>query len=168
MLILPLSTPSSGGLPAGVTSPGDGALNYVTGALTASRPSINVAQIWNNASVPFDADLMDITDTASAAGSTVFRRRVGGADRVSIRKDGWISTAKGLNFLGSGSSAMSLSPQNPPWLILGNGNFDSGWSIGFNKDSGVIGLPMNGGGIHWQTFVSGATQLALIYNHAAI
>jgi hypothetical protein len=89
MLILPLSTPSSGGgLPPGVTSPGDGALNYVTGALAASRPSINVAQTWNNAAVPFDADLVDITNTASAASSTVIRRRVGGVDVFRVLRSG--------------------------------------------------------------------------------
>jgi hypothetical protein len=138
MLILPLSTPSSG-LPPGVTSPGDGALNYVTGALTASRPSINVAQTWNNAAVPFDADLMDITDTASAAGATVFRRRVNGANIVRILKTGQVEVATssgntvfiggGYNGVASGTSALNYGTDGvivgTGGLIFSNGSIDA-------------------------------------------
>jgi hypothetical protein len=115
MLILPLSTPSSGGgLPPGVTSPGDGALNYVTGALTASRPSINVAQTWNNAAEAFDADLVDVTDTASAAGSTLLNRKVGGVSIFQVQKSSHIRIGGAWNDFaifvpnGGGSRAFSV------------------------------------------------------------
>lgn len=91
-------TPSGGGLPTGVTSPGDGALDYSTGTLVASRPSVNVSQTWNNAAVPFSADVVNITDTASAAASTLLDRRVGGVSRFSVNKNGGISVPYNPSF----------------------------------------------------------------------
>lgn len=42
---------------------------------------------WNNAGTVFDALDIDVTDTASNVESKLFRARVGGVDKFSVRKD---------------------------------------------------------------------------------
>ncbi len=64
--------------------------------VTASNPVLSLAQTWNAGAVAFTGDLINYTDTASAAGSLVLDRRVGGASVFSVRKDGLIVTANVL------------------------------------------------------------------------
>jgi hypothetical protein len=81
-------TPSGGGLPAGVTSPGDGALSFASGSLTASRPAIDITQTWNNSAVTFVSRSINITNTASAAASLFDRVLFGGATLYELSKTG--------------------------------------------------------------------------------
>lgn len=105
-----LSATASGGLPTGVTSPGDGALDFATGAITASRPSINVAQTWNNAGVPFEADVVNVTNTASAAASNVIHRKVGGSTVFRVQRDGAIYSGSSLSIRPNGSGYTFYDP----------------------------------------------------------
>ncbi len=85
-----------GGLPTGVTSPGDGALDFATGSITTSRPSVKVAQTWNASGQAFYGVDVQITDTASSAASMPLRVRGGAAgttNLLSVAKDGLITTA---------------------------------------------------------------------------
>lgn len=94
---------SGGGLPTGVSSPGDGALDFATGTLTASRPSLNVSQTWNADAVAFTGWRLNITDTASAAGSMLIDLQLGGASRFRVDKSG------GIYFGTSSSANLSMS-----------------------------------------------------------
>ena len=68
----------------------------VTGAtVTTSSPLFNLSQTWNAGAVTFDADDLNITDTASASASRVLRRRVGGTEVFSVRKDSRITFGAG-------------------------------------------------------------------------
>lgn len=71
------------------------ALNLTSGTVTASTPPLNVTQTWNSGLVTFDADDLNITDTASASASRVLRRRVGGTEVFSVRKDSRITFGAG-------------------------------------------------------------------------
>ena len=64
--------------------------------VTTSNPVLSLAQTWNAGAVTFTGDLINYTDTASAAGSLVLDRQVGGASVFSVRKDGLIVTANVL------------------------------------------------------------------------
>ena len=59
-----------------------------TGAVVADTPLLNFAQTWNNAGVAFTGWKLNITDSASAAGSLLMDLRVGGASKFSVAKDG--------------------------------------------------------------------------------
>lgn len=48
----------------------------------------DMADTWNNGATTFTAIKMNVTDTASAAGSLLQQLQVGGADRFTVRKDG--------------------------------------------------------------------------------
>jgi hypothetical protein len=143
MLILPLSTPSSGGLPPGVTSPGDGALNYVTGALSASRPSINVAQTWNNAALEFDASDISITDTASAAGSRAMRVRLNGAEIFRLGKNGQIEA------LGVRATVGNVTAGN---ALVSAGSIFSGMSFDTSLQRDAAGVWSQRNGTAAQTY----------------
>ena len=60
---------------------------------TASEPFINHARTWNNAGVTFQNFVSNITDSASAAGSTLIDLQVGGSTKFNVRKDG-LATAQ--------------------------------------------------------------------------
>jgi len=62
-------------------------VTLAAGTITASAPN-TITQTWNNAAVTFEADVVNVTDTASAAASTLFARKVGGVTRVAIDKSG--------------------------------------------------------------------------------
>ncbi|HEY7821597.1 MAG TPA: hypothetical protein VIG24_02125 [Acidimicrobiia bacterium] len=61
--------------------------------ITADTPMLDLEQTWNDAGTTFIADLMDITDTASAAGSLLMDRRVGGVSMFSVNKIGQVKMA---------------------------------------------------------------------------
>lgn len=61
-----------------------------TGAAPASNRNIDLAYTWNSGGTTFTADYLNITNTASAAGSLIFDRQVGGSSVVSLRKDGFM------------------------------------------------------------------------------
>jgi hypothetical protein len=67
-----------------------GGLSFTStgGTVTASAPIFNGTQTWNNAGVTFTGALINVTDTASAAGSRLFSLQVGGADRFHVTKAG--------------------------------------------------------------------------------
>ena len=59
-----------------------------SGTLTASKPAVNVAQTWNNASATFTGILENVTDTNSASGSLLMDLQVGGVSKFSVSKIG--------------------------------------------------------------------------------
>lgn len=77
------------------------------GTITASKP-LTYSATWNNAGVSFDGLLVDITNTASASTSYLFRGRVDGSDKFSVDKAGAVLGASSANFTGALSSGTSV------------------------------------------------------------
>lgn len=63
---------------------------------TASNPVLNLSQTWNNAGVAFTALKLNVTDTASAAGSLLLDLQVGGASKFNVNKNGQLTTNYGV------------------------------------------------------------------------
>lgn len=61
--------------------------------ISTSRPSINIAQIWNDAAVAFTTIETNITSIASAAGSRLVDLKVDGASKFQVFKSGAIFSA---------------------------------------------------------------------------
>lgn len=55
----------------------------------------NMADTWNAGGTTFTAIKMNVTDTASAAGSLLMDLQVGGASKFNVRKDGRVGVADG-------------------------------------------------------------------------
>jgi len=63
----------------------------MTGAtVTTSKPILDLSQTWNAGAVTFTAAKINVTNTASAAGSLLMDLQVGGTSQFSVRKDGYI------------------------------------------------------------------------------
>ena len=66
-------------------------LTLQLGTLTANTKAINITGTWNNSGTTFDAPLfMNITNTASAAGSLLADLQVGGVSQFKVDKAGII------------------------------------------------------------------------------
>lgn len=72
------------------TPPPTRAINLNNGELTASAPFFSGAQTWNNAGTVFTASVIDVTDTASASGSSFVDYKVGGVSKLRFGKGGEI------------------------------------------------------------------------------
>ncbi len=68
-----------------------GPLTLAGGAVVASAPVVNASQTWNNAAVTFTGWKLNVTDSASAAGSLLADWQVGGVSKLSVRKDGLVA-----------------------------------------------------------------------------
>lgn len=66
----------------------NGAVSIASGTLTASAPALTITQAWNNGSVTFNGALINITNTASAAASTIFDAQAGSVSRLSLTATG--------------------------------------------------------------------------------
>ena len=85
----------NGNVGIGTTTPG-ASLDVQSGTITTNTPGVSIKQTWNNAATTFDAPLfMNITNTASAAGSLLADLQVGGASQVLVGKAGNIAVNGG-------------------------------------------------------------------------
>jgi hypothetical protein len=94
---LPIKTGASGVLEAGAFGTGSGQFaegndSRITGAVqpntTPTLSGLNLSNTWNNGGTTFHLDDGSVTDTASAEGSTLLRRQVGGIDKFLVEKSG--------------------------------------------------------------------------------
>lgn len=66
-------------------------LTLTDGTQTTSTPVLSMTQTWNAGAVAFEGFKINITDTASAAGSLLMDLEVGGTSRFAVRKDGAVT-----------------------------------------------------------------------------
>lgn len=104
-------------------------LNVATGTITASNPTLDTTQTWNNAGVTFTGHKANVTDAASAAGSLLMDLQVGGTSKLAVAKDGYLLNA---------ASAPFASATN---VAYGSGGKDRGI---YSSGGGTINL--SGGG----------------------
>ena len=71
------------------------------GTVTISTPCLDLTQTWNNAGVTFTGLKLNVTDTASAAGSLLLDLQKGGVSQFSVSKAGTLTTT-GPAALGDG------------------------------------------------------------------
>ena len=91
-----------------------GSLALTGSTVTASSPLLDMAETWNNAAVAFTGWRLNVTDTASAAGSLLLDLRIGGSTAFSVRKDGYVSVGTGAN--------IALNPSINAGLVFGYDN----------------------------------------------
>jgi len=65
--------------------------------LPGTTTGLNMAQTWNNGASTFTGIKLNVTDTASAAGSLLADWQVGGVSRFNVRKDGTVTIAAAVN-----------------------------------------------------------------------
>lgn len=131
------------------------------GSITTSTPILNLAQTWNAGGVTFTGLKLNVTDTASAAGSLLFDLQVGGASKFSIDKTGLVQSGavfssgavrsvsnSGLFSLGSASDVI-LARDAANTLALRNGTSAQAFNVyntytdASNYERGVFGWGSN-------------------------
>lgn len=74
---------------------GGGADDYIRTRAGSIQDLFNMADTWNDGATTFIAIKMDVTDTASAAGSLLMDLQVGGSSKFRVKKDGTFSATDG-------------------------------------------------------------------------
>jgi hypothetical protein len=89
----------------------------ITGATqTSSFPALSITQTWNNSGTTFKAAVVNVTNTASAAGSSLLDLQVGGVSYVTVDRR--------VGILASNAAGFSSSPSAPFFVV---GNSSGGW-----------------------------------------
>lgn len=108
----PVSVSATGDITSGAILSGK-RVSLSTGTITTSQPVVSGTQTWNASGVTFEADTIDVTNTASASGSLLWNRKVGGTSMGKLDKAGTLTTVNHLNtgyaLFGSAGSGVGVS-----------------------------------------------------------
>jgi hypothetical protein len=110
----------------GNVTPAAGTFTRLTvnqGTLTDPVAGLALNATWNDAADTFRGVEIDVTDTASASASTLFRGVVGGTTVFQVRKTGQI-IARGSISTDSSVSGLALAISSNTGLLSFGGNFD--------------------------------------------
>ena len=86
---------------------GASALTLTGATQTASFPVLSATQTWNNAGVTFSGWKLNITNTASAAASTLIDLQVGAASKFNVDRSG-------ILYIGGGNVGLKINGGNSP------------------------------------------------------
>ena len=106
---------------AGITYTATGQLTLAGGTVTANTPALDITQTWNSAGTTFTALNLNITNTASAAGSLFLNFQVGGTTSIAMRKDGAISSSVAAGYA---NATYRFSAGNFYNTGFGSGSYD--------------------------------------------
>jgi hypothetical protein len=121
---------------AGFTYAGNGQVTYTLGTITANARAINIIGTWNAAGVTFDAPLfMNITNTASAAGSLLADFQVGGASKATVTVLGDINAGRNISSAAGVISIATGFAGTGFFVQLGNGANGDVWANSGSKVS---------------------------------
>ncbi len=87
-------------------------------AVTVSTPLPDIAQTWNAGGVTFTAVRLNVTNTASAAGSLLFDMQVGGTSQWKVNKAGATTQTGGLFATGAALTGTIFITETNPRIVL--------------------------------------------------
>lgn len=70
-----------------------GGISNSLGTITTAQQAIDSSVTWNSGATAFTGWKLNVTDTASAAGSLLLDLQVGGVSKFSVRKDGLVTSS---------------------------------------------------------------------------
>lgn len=83
--------------PLGITGvAGTSALTITDATQTTSQPALSITQTWNDAAVTFTGAKINVTSTASAAGSMLLDLQVAGTSKFNVTKTGAVILDSGI------------------------------------------------------------------------
>lgn len=108
---------------------------FVPGTHTTSQP-LTYTETWNAAGVTFDAVLVAVTSTASAAASRLYNGTVGGLSVFSVSKAGMVNTSAGMT--GPSAANQKIIPNGGNWTWgTQNGAATMGCLCGDGNGNGI-------------------------------
>lgn len=105
-----------------------GSWTHALGTITTDRKIANYTATWNDSGVTFTGINVDVTNSASAAASKVFKVSVGGSERFSVGVDGVTSMS---------SFQLTASPTNG-YVLTSDGSGNASWQA---LPAGATGVP---------------------------
>lgn len=93
----------------GLAALGAKSLSLTGGTITAAAPLIDMTRTWNNSGVTFTSLKLNITDTASAAGSLLVDLQVGGSSKFKVDKTGVLTIATPVAATSGGTGLASYA-----------------------------------------------------------
>ena len=105
---------------------GSSVTDYLRTRLGTVQDVFNMADTWNASGTTFTGIKLNVTDTASAAGSLLMDLQVGGVSRFSVDKAGAITVPSTSGYGNSGIRFSGISPRiyaNSNILSLNNGSY---------------------------------------------
>ena len=122
------------------------------GTVTASTPVLDLSQTWNLAGTTFTGLKFNVTDSASASGSTLFDFQVGGENRFKLDKSGnftlsnigysangfAITSDSGAMYFGSASDTILRRDGAANTVALRNLANAQTWNVYGTADSGLL------------------------------
>jgi hypothetical protein len=105
--------------------------------------ALSVTPTWNAGGTTFTGIGLNVTDTASASGSSLLDLQVGGASRFNVNKTGqlsacfWIALWSGTS-VGSGAQSIFINPQGGTVQIASTGQFSFGNSTNAGSTQDVV------------------------------
>lgn len=86
-----------------------GTVTRTQGTITTSQPFSTHTATWNDSGVTFVNDFSNVTDTASAAGSLLMDRQVGGTSMFKVTKAGVVTTGSNIELGHASDTTLSRS-----------------------------------------------------------
>jgi hypothetical protein len=105
-----------------------GALAINLGTITVSNPAWNITQTWNDGAVTFTGLKLNVTATASAAGSLLMDLQAGGTSQFWVRKDGVVASRNILAINDNAGSGWVWAQQGTAQFFQSGGKIT--WSDG--------------------------------------
>lgn len=132
---------------------GGGADDYIRTRAGSIQDLFNMADTWNDGATTFTAIKMDVTDTASAAGSLLMDLQVGGSSKFRVKKDGTFSATPGqaaaptMSFANDDDSGLNFIATYIEFVYSGTtrgiAGVDDGAAMFKLPDSGFFGWSPN-------------------------
>lgn len=94
---------------SGATVSDNFALTLAGATVTASEPVLNLTQTWNNGAVVFTGARINVTNTASAAGSLLWDVQVGGVTAFNVTRTGGVAFPGNLSMNGTAGAQATLA-----------------------------------------------------------
>lgn len=135
---------------------------FAAGTITASAPSVNITQTWNNAAIVFIGSSNNFTITAADNASLLERWQVGGVDQVSISRFGTI-TASALT-LGTWVAIGATNTQNRvqqgfSFSVTSNASGTTGTVIGYGGTTNSVIFSQSGASTGLAGLVTSRTEI---------
>lgn len=137
--------------------------------VTASDPVLDLSQTWNSAGVTFTGWKINITDTASSAGSLLADLQVAGTSRFAVQKTGNVRVANGTSlssmyarfpdYFGSPAFALSKNDNDTSYVF----HVDTFGTVGYVKIGSTAAYTWASAG----TFGTNPTIDLLLFRDAA-
>jgi hypothetical protein len=159
------ATPQFARLGVGAAADATHILKVAGGTVTVDTHIVDLSETWNNGAVNFTGFKLNVTDSASGAGSLLADLQVGGTSKFKVDKDGNLTVVSCVGCTGSTAHNMLSSSHTDSTaatvvrgdLIVGKGASPKWERLNLGSAGGFVGS--DGTDVLWRTLSGTANQI---------